>query len=100
MVDTQSQPNTGTSSSATTPSTTTPRVTNPSPAPGPSAANLHKKWRRGCTPANWPGKDIAEFTKWKIEKYRAAMRTGPALSEAFADDFQEFTKEAFSQCGT
>ncbi len=105
MVDSQSQPHAG--PSAANPPTAGPSAANlpadgssaaNSPTAGPSAANLHRRWRRGCTPADLPDEDIEEFTKWKLEKYKASTRTGPGLSEAFAEDFQLFTKDTFGQC--
>src|SRR2546430_11169299 len=87
MEDTRSQPHTG----------TPPPVANP-PTSGPAATNLAHKWRRGCTPDNLSDVDIVEFTRWRTEKYRDSTRTGSDLSDIFADDFEQFTKETFNQC--
>ena len=68
-------------------------------APVEPPVKLANKWKQGTSkPSEASTKEIEQFIYWRIDKYKEFGWKNEDLSEAYASDFQHFTKDEFDRC--
>ena len=61
--------------------------------------NLAYKWKQGTSkPSEASKEEIEQFIYWRIDRYKEFGWKNEDLSEAYASDFQCFTKDEFDKC--
>ena len=68
-------------------------------APVEPPVKLAYKWKQGTSkPSEASIEEIEQFIYWRIDKYKEFGWKNEDLSEAYASDFQHFTKDEFDKC--
>ena len=68
-------------------------------APVELPVKLAHKWKQGTSkPSEASTEEIEQFIYWRINKYKEFRWKNKDLSEAYASDFQHFTKDEFDRC--